>query len=95
MMKSDEENLESNFDSEIQNDNQPWTESIVNLIYLDTKNETKLNTTSNGIRGHGSIVYLEVIGVLYTVGIVGSFLALLHLYRKRNYKNTKQAFMLK
>lgn len=42
-----------------------------------------------------SMVYIEMFSVVYIVGIMGSFLALLHLYRKKNYKNNKQALMLK
>lgn len=58
------------------------------LSTLKPANETSLQPdTSN--------VYLKVLSILYIVGIVGSFLALLHLYRKRNFKNIKQAFMLK
>lgn len=37
----------------------------------------------------------ELLSVFYVVGIIGSFLALLHLYKKRNVKNGKQIFMLK
>lgn len=44
---------------------------------------------------HKSMAYNELISVLYVIGIIGSFSALLHLYRKRSFKNTKQAFMLK
>jgi hypothetical protein len=44
---------------------------------------------------HKSVAFMEILGLLYVVGICGSFLAMLHLYTKRNFKNTKQAFMLK
>lgn len=37
----------------------------------------------------------ELLSVFYVVGIIGSFLALLHLYKKRSCKNGKQIFMLK
>jgi hypothetical protein len=54
-----------------------------------------VNATTIADPIHNSIFFIEVVSVLYIVGIVGSFSAMLHLYRKRNYKNTKQAFMLK
>lgn len=56
-----------------------------------------MNTTDfeSNDNDHKSMVYLELVAVFYIVGILGSFLALLHLYCKRNFKNTKQAFMLK
>lgn len=40
-------------------------------------------------------LFIELLGVFYVTGIIGSFCALLHLYRKKSFKNTKQAFMLK
>lgn len=53
-----------------------------------------VNGTSTSV-GNKSMVRTELLSVLYVVGIMGSFLALLHLYQKQNWKNTKQAFMLK
>lgn len=41
------------------------------------------------------MLFIELLAVFYIIGIIGSFSALLHLYRKKNFKNTKQAFMLK
>lgn len=40
-------------------------------------------------------VFFKLLIVFYITGIIGSFCAMLHLYRKKNFKNTKQAFMLK
>lgn len=45
-------------------------------------------------RKQGTILR-ELLSVFYIVGIVGSFLALLHLHQNRNFKNSKQVFMLK
>ena len=42
-----------------------------------------------------SIVHVDMLALFYIVGIIGSFLALLHLYSIKYFKNTKQAFMLK
>jgi hypothetical protein len=46
------------------------------------------------LTGYKSNVWWPL-SAIYVVGIVGTFLALLHLHQKANFKNTKQAFMLK
>lgn len=45
-------------------------------------------------RKQGTILR-ELLSAFYIIGIVGSFLALLHLHQNRNFKNSKQVFMLK
>lgn len=42
-----------------------------------------------------AMILRELLSAFYIVGIVGSFLALLHLHQNRNFKNSKQVFMLK
>lgn len=54
-----------------------------------------VNTSSAVVDGTKASVSTELLTVFYLVGIVGSILALLHLHRKKNFKNSKQAFMLK
>lgn len=53
------------------------------------------NSTISGENDDKSNVHAELVGLFYVVGIIGSFLALLHLNTKKNFRNTKQAFMLK
>lgn len=63
---------------------------------MDIKN-TSANLTNSPIdfEDDKSIVHVDMLALFYVVGIIGSFLALLHLYSKKNFRNTKQAFMLK
>lgn len=59
------------------------------LNYSETAN------ASSAVPAAGTISMVELLSVLYVVGIIGSFLALLHLHQKQSFKNSKQIFMLK
>lgn len=61
------------------------------LNYSETAN------ASSAVQAAGTKSMVELLSVLYVVGIIGSFLALLHLYvyQKQSFKNSKQIFMLK
>jgi hypothetical protein len=41
------------------------------------------------------IIELSLYTAFYIVGAIGSLLALIHLYQKRNFKNPRHAIMLK
>jgi hypothetical protein len=58
-------------------------------------NDNHTNSTTGRDHSDNTLVFIEMVSLFYFVGIVGSFLAMLHLYRKRNFKNTKQALMLR
>lgn len=57
-----------------------------------TSNITNTTTTEDD---HKSLVHVDLLALFYIVGISGCFLALLHLYTRKTFRNTKQAFMLK
>lgn len=54
-----------------------------------------VNASGAVVDGTKASIQTKLMAVFYLVGIVGSILALLHLHQKKNFKNTKQAFMLK
>lgn len=72
-------------------------------IYLARVDSGSMLNYSENVNGTASapgwvktyIIRREFLSVFYVVGIIGSFLALLHLHQKQNLKNTKQAFLLK
>lgn len=53
------------------------------------------NSTNSGGATKSATISRGLLSVFYVVGIIGSFLALIHLYKKRNGRNGKQIFMLK
>lgn len=57
-------------------------------------NNSEIVNATSAVVAAGS-TKLFTLRVFYVVGIIGSALALLHLYQKQNFKNKKHAFMLK
>ncbi|KAG5680559.1 hypothetical protein PVAND_010059 [Polypedilum vanderplanki] len=71
--------------------NESYSDSFLDFY----NNETNSTTVINEDNCYKPLVFIEMVSLFYFVGIVGSFLAILHLYRKKNFKNTKQALMLR
>jgi hypothetical protein len=64
-------------------------------IMSQLSGNASFNTTALEKNTKPMVISRELLSVLYVVGIIGSFLALLHLYKKRIGRNGKQIFMLK
>jgi len=70
--------------------------NMFNLSALNDEVENYSHALSNNESDHKSSIYpIAFLSIFYIVGIIGSFVALLHLIQRQNFKNTKQAFMLK
>lgn len=65
-----------------------------NASELGNETERNLNTCELG-NGETDKFFRELVAVFYVIGIIGNFLAFLHLYQSNSFKNTKQSFMLK
>lgn len=65
-----------------------WKHNMLN--YSENMNATSTDQADNKFQ-----VRRELFSLFYAVGIIGSILALLHLNQKQNFKNPKQAFMLR
>jgi hypothetical protein len=70
------------------------TKMLLNLSTYDEVESSK--ALNNSESDHKSSTYpIGFLSMFYIVGIIGSFVALLHLCQTKNFRNTKQAFMLK
>lgn len=54
-----------------------------------------VDTNSTSVSHDKFAIPRECFATLYVLGTVGSILALVHLFQKQKFKNTKQIFMLK
>ena len=80
-------------------------EDIINDTNLDSY-EDKYNSTNNltissnklialGRNTNFSSPCLIIVTASYIFGMIGNFIALVHLWQKKNFKNTKHSLMLK
>lgn len=65
------------------------------VLLVMNNNTGTINGTTVVVVDQQSMYIKKVFAGFYVIGIFGCLLALLHLHQKINFKNSKQAFMLK